>query len=320
MKRWDIPDDWNEEQDGFSVVLFCIPNSRRWRGLITGLIESLSFGWSWDERTGTVTEVQELGRNIFETFCMATCADIVTQLTRIADAVEGLEQREGPTITLDDATLAALKAIIDGWEATGGSAVGQALKTLKDFLEMMTFLKALLPSPPKFPLGQFIQITLDALFRSSQLRAQWQVAMNGKVSNLLNGGDDLVDAGIEFDDYLKIVDVQWGATGIKKYIPALGWLFGIPAIEEVDIEAVIQQLYLYFKNNDPDHGTIGSVDLEVLRSIANAVKSLDLQTNININNGCGCEGECTCGESQQVFSTNGAGGGGEVPLEFVDVN
>lgn len=100
MKQFQIPDDWNQEEDGYVSVLFCIPNSRKWRGLIVGLIDSLAFGWSWDKQTGNIKDTQAIGREIFESMLMG-CLEpffgnlIITQRLLIAAIT-------GQTINLAD--------------------------------------------------------------------------------------------------------------------------------------------------------------------------------------------------------------------------
>lgn len=131
MKRFIIPDDWTEE-DGYISVLFCIPNSQRWRGLVVGLINSLSFGWSWDEKTGSIKGVQAIGRDIFESMTMGCIEEFTSELRRtnailagetitidvngvptefdysgapiprMADALEGLDEKTAQLVTWDD--------------------------------------------------------------------------------------------------------------------------------------------------------------------------------------------------------------------------
>ncbi len=243
--------------------------------------------------------------------CLLSGCDVsqlITQVTRIADS---LEQQQEPTITLDSAFMNSLKALIEAWEAAAPPATQNSLlKGIKDFLEMLTFARALMPVPPIITVGRFIGFLMDSLYRRSELRAKWQTAMNGRIANLLNGGDELVDAGVEFDDYMQIMDMQFGTDDWKTNIPAIGWLFD-PTVSDIDVEGVIKLLYDYFKTNDPDQTQASSEVIRQLQTIASAVGGLDITTNINLNNtlGCDCDVEdCECEEGQTItVSENGSG-------------
>lgn len=84
-----IPSDWKEDQDGYALVFFCLPNSRAWRGLITGIIESLTFGWSWNEKTGRIKDVQAIGREIFETMGICKLDDLLIEFQRLNAILAG---------------------------------------------------------------------------------------------------------------------------------------------------------------------------------------------------------------------------------------
>lgn len=62
-KSYPIPDDYNDEWECVSIQW---PNSIKWRGILVGLLYSMSRGRSWDERTGKITDVQAIGREIFD--------------------------------------------------------------------------------------------------------------------------------------------------------------------------------------------------------------------------------------------------------------
>lgn len=59
-----IPDDWN----GTSWCHFSIswPDSLNWRAILAGFITTPMLGRTWDADTGTITDVQEIGREILE--------------------------------------------------------------------------------------------------------------------------------------------------------------------------------------------------------------------------------------------------------------
>ena len=90
-----IPSDW----DGQSWDNICLqwPSSPEWFGILLGFITQASRGRFWNERTGTITDAQAIGREIFERAggltCMAGVKDI--SVSCIEEAI---------TVTYDDDT------------------------------------------------------------------------------------------------------------------------------------------------------------------------------------------------------------------------
>jgi hypothetical protein len=62
--RLKIPDDWNGTDWYCAKVQW--PNSQQWFALLSNLLVVPARGRSWDERTGTITDVQEVGEEIIE--------------------------------------------------------------------------------------------------------------------------------------------------------------------------------------------------------------------------------------------------------------
>lgn len=149
--RWPIPDPTEEGySDQTAVVLFCIPNTPDWRRLITGIIDSLSFGWAWDERTGHIKTVQATGRDIFESMCIMDC----TVFERMAVATEAIAaalnatDKNGQTITLAQIAYntsgdITLQDFIDEMQA---QAAANADYSFKDILETMLYMRDLAPN------------------------------------------------------------------------------------------------------------------------------------------------------------------------------
>jgi hypothetical protein len=251
-----IPDDWTED-DGYSFALVCVPRSTQWHAIFKGAIYALTRGRSWDINTGQVTDVQIIGKEIFESLCLMDCNLFLGHLDRIATALESMDGKQvagEPTITIDDALLQQLKALIETWEQNGGSNAGGVLKTIKDLLELFTFIKALLPGhTTAMTISQLIRMIMDTMYRKSFLRASWINATSGKVANLLNGGEDLIAAGVTEDDYTRVMDLQFDTSGLKQNLPFIGWLFG-PTANDLPVEDLIALLYDYFESNggDPD--------------------------------------------------------------------
>lgn len=122
-----IPDDWNPESGNWNLAIFCYPDSQKWRGIVRGAFYELTRGRKWDESTGTITEAQDVARQIMESLSMA-CN---TELARIADAIEALNP-DNQKVNLTDilngvtndplGTFTKVKPILD------------TLKTLQDLL------------------------------------------------------------------------------------------------------------------------------------------------------------------------------------------
>lgn len=82
-----IPSDWTES-DEYSLVTFCIPASREWRGIIVGMIENLSYGRFWSRKSGIITDAQEFGREIFESMSICKLDEILEALQSIAASLQ----------------------------------------------------------------------------------------------------------------------------------------------------------------------------------------------------------------------------------------
>lgn len=61
--RLPIPNDWNNEEWGCFIVRW--PDSPQWRAILRGLLYQQTRGRLWDENTGTITDVQKIGYEIF---------------------------------------------------------------------------------------------------------------------------------------------------------------------------------------------------------------------------------------------------------------
>lgn len=95
------------------TVLFCVPDTPDWRRTATALVALLAYGRTWDEATGSVKDTQIIGRGIFNS--MAMC-DLETQLTRIADGVEGIEANIPKLYTLAELQAAFVDNPLIDWE------------------------------------------------------------------------------------------------------------------------------------------------------------------------------------------------------------
>lgn len=62
--KFPIPDDWGGEN--WQCIRVEWPDSPVFTAILTGLLSALSVGWFWDERSGSVRDAQEIGRDIWE--------------------------------------------------------------------------------------------------------------------------------------------------------------------------------------------------------------------------------------------------------------
>lgn len=89
-----IPQDWNGTD--WCQWAICWPDSEQWTAILRGFITLPQRGWTWDERTGVITDVQQIGReitasNLPERKCIMACSDDIAQallngLTLLANA------------------------------------------------------------------------------------------------------------------------------------------------------------------------------------------------------------------------------------------
>ena len=63
MPRIPIPNDWSG--DGWRCVRIQWPDSPLWIALLIGFITTAQRGWYWDERTGSIIDVKDVGLEIF---------------------------------------------------------------------------------------------------------------------------------------------------------------------------------------------------------------------------------------------------------------
>lgn len=57
-----IPDDWNS---AWACLQVQWPDSTLWRAILRGWIDVMSYGWTWDAKTGNLAEAQAVGREIW---------------------------------------------------------------------------------------------------------------------------------------------------------------------------------------------------------------------------------------------------------------
>lgn len=93
-----IPADWDGES--WCRWAICWPDSEAWEAILRGFVTLPQRGWTWDERTGSIIAIQEVGREITaanlplngvfmacnDTQMVAAFNSIAAALSRLADA------------------------------------------------------------------------------------------------------------------------------------------------------------------------------------------------------------------------------------------
>jgi hypothetical protein len=108
MQKLPIPDDWQEE-NGYILVLACVPDSTLWRALVRGQIHNLTRGRSWDESTGTIKDAQAIGWTIYDSLMTCKLDDIVLAFGTLNETL--LAQQE--TLAAISTALADIKTALD---------------------------------------------------------------------------------------------------------------------------------------------------------------------------------------------------------------
>lgn len=65
-KAYLIPDDWNGED--WQEICLAWPASPKWSAILVGVIDAMSRGRTWERSSGTITEAQKIGYEIFTRF------------------------------------------------------------------------------------------------------------------------------------------------------------------------------------------------------------------------------------------------------------
>lgn len=97
-KKWLIPNDYSELDTEWLHVVLCVPNTRGWRGVVSGAVYNLTRGRFWDEQTGIITVAQNIGLRIFESMTM----DCNNDFGRMADSLESLDAKFPSVVTLTE--------------------------------------------------------------------------------------------------------------------------------------------------------------------------------------------------------------------------
>jgi hypothetical protein len=96
--KWLIPGDYSELDTEWVTVTMCVPNTRGWRGIVTGAIYNLTRGRYYDETTGIITVAQVIGERIFDSLAM----DCNNNWERMAVSLESLDEKFPSPVTLQE--------------------------------------------------------------------------------------------------------------------------------------------------------------------------------------------------------------------------
>lgn len=86
-----IPDDWNDETDGWAVGLFLFPNSTKWGMIVRTVLRTLSRGRFWARDSGTITTAQDAGRLAHMSFTYVSFQELLDAINAIRTAIQSQE-------------------------------------------------------------------------------------------------------------------------------------------------------------------------------------------------------------------------------------
>jgi len=260
-----IPDDWDEENDGYCHIVLCVPNSVKWRATITGALDRLTYGRLWDASTGNITKTQEIVEEIIASIPM-NC----NELTRIADTLENLYDAQ--FVNIDD----IIELLPDGILKT-------LLENLGNLGEALDFL---LPGINlSLPQIRILSMITEALNRQKTFnRMDQQTAMLQALVLSINGqsgrqvAENLIEEKLPAQPILDLIDTF---------------------IAEQQVGLVDDNILASIK---PDWITEKLDDLECNASAGGSSgNGEDDMTTVIVNNNCGCCDD----KSTQTTGTSG---------------
>lgn len=111
-----IPQDWEEERDGYCRVTFCVPNSFDWRATIRGMFIGLMVGHYWradGDGPVRIVDAQQIAREIYESMCMLCNYEEIEQqkINQLKEIAKSIKQLQKDTAANNDCLVATQKAI-----------------------------------------------------------------------------------------------------------------------------------------------------------------------------------------------------------------
>lgn len=130
-----VPEDWDEEQDGYSLMLACIPNSPHWHTIYYGLMRRLTWWTVWSFDGASVNEAKSQAEQAYRSVIMADLQNIEQSLDRMATALEQIRDRTPELVSLED---------LIGDIQTG--LPSQSLSVIAPIIDILASLSGLLPN------------------------------------------------------------------------------------------------------------------------------------------------------------------------------
>lgn len=113
--RVPIPDDWDEETDGYCILLACIPNSLLWTAVYRGMFYALTWWKYWDHKTGDIYAVRDITKTVYEGLCVANCNDLLVELQNLVAVMAEIRDKipDGEVSTQDIRAISSAIAKLD---------------------------------------------------------------------------------------------------------------------------------------------------------------------------------------------------------------
>lgn len=225
-QRWTIPNDYSETETQWRIVTMCVPDTRQWRGVVTGAIYNLTRGRHWDETTGIIKVAQVIGQRIFGSMKM----DCNNDFGRLADALEAINNKTPELKTLEE-------ILTD----MGASSVTD----LADLTRILSWVGDMFPGLiPHMPVSQWLAM-ITGWRRHRETMGQF-TAMNASLRGLALA--ETGETGVEIID--EVTDSIWATldTIISTAASAGDLLAGL---------GILGQLFLGlldgYESDDPDN-------------------------------------------------------------------
>lgn len=283
MIKTEIPQDWNEEIDGYTTMILCVPNSRDWLATVRGTIYKLQRGRTYDEKSGSIVDAQAIGKEIFDS--IMTC-DIATYLERIADALDGGTAQRYSIADI----IQALNDIDTGLD-------------IVDMLELMEFIQTMLGKLPSINFNlspiEIARLILDARFKASELNYLEDQALSLRGINIAQGGFPIQGIYENLGDLFNTAaaGVTGGGTA------GMQWAYQVIKGKDIQIgQDLIDTL------NSVLFGSIRDGTYDIANNLEGVVEQLEAIAGME---GCHCGGSggptCLCNpELAGVVATSGS--------------
>lgn len=133
VRSLPIPDDWDEETDGYETAIFCFPNSPDWKATIRGMFFGMAYGPIWDEKTGSIKETQDIFLEMEDSLSMACNAE----LDRIATAIEAMNDKATEALEYVDSQYISVSEFINFLELAGLEELTPWIDALGELVEII---------------------------------------------------------------------------------------------------------------------------------------------------------------------------------------